>query len=76
MIQTIILVVAVVAMYIIIYKYEKKMEKMQELIDSNTSRIDDNHEKIKHNNNHIEKLWIAHPKKHTDHEEEKKEGNK
>ncbi len=65
-----------VAMYIIIYKYEKKMEIMQKAIDENKSRIDENHERIDQNHekigqnkdrldehyNHIEKMWVASPR--------------
>jgi uncharacterized coiled-coil DUF342 family protein len=73
-----------VALYIVIYKYEKKMEKMQELIDENRDRIsknrskikdhheriDTNHERLDEHYNHLEKLWVASPKpKHTHKEE-------
>ncbi len=65
-----------VAMYIIIYKYEKKMEVMQKAIDENKSRIDKNHKRIDQNHekigqnkdrldehyNHIEKMWVSSPK--------------
>jgi len=62
-----------VAMYIIIYKYEKKMDIMQKAIDENKSRIEKNHEKIGKNHdrldehyNHIEKMWVASPKHKSD----------
>lgn len=74
-----------IALYIILYKYEKKMEKMQEVIDSHAQRIDKNQDKIKHHNkkidknvdrldehyNHIEKLWVSSPKHHHKHEDKK-----
>ena len=85
MIEWILIVGIAVALYIVIYKYEKKMEKMQELIDSNKERIDKNHKKIKDHNekigkthdrldehyNHIEKLWVAAPHKHKKSKEQK-----
>ncbi len=62
-----------VAMYIIIYKYEKKMEIMQKAIDENKSRIDKNQDRIGKNHdrldehyNHIEKMWVASPKQKSD----------
>ena len=73
-----------VAMYIILYKYEKRMAKMQEIIDENREQIEknnlkikDNHQKITKNDgrlyehyNHFEKLWVSHPK-HPHYPEEK-----
>jgi uncharacterized coiled-coil DUF342 family protein len=54
----------VIAMYIIIYKYEKKMNKMQELIDENKERIGKNHEGINQNrgklDEHHEKITSNH----------------
>ena len=44
-----------ISMYIILYKYEKKMDQMQELIDINKKRIDRNKEKIEENNERINK---------------------
>ena len=75
-IEWILIVGIAVAMYIIIYKYEKKMEIMQKAIDENKNRIDKNHERINKNHeridknhgrldehyNHIEKMWVASPK--------------
>jgi len=74
-----------IALYVILYKYEKKMEKMQELIDANKERIDKNHTKIKDHHskigdtherldehyNHLEKLWISSPKHQHVHEDKK-----
>jgi len=58
-----------VAMYIVIYKYEKKMDKIHKMIEENKSRIDTNHEKITKNHsrldehyNHIERMWVTIPK--------------
>jgi len=69
MIEWILIVGIAVAMYIVIYKYEKKMDIMQKAIDENKSRIDKNHERIDKNHgrldehyNHIEKMWVASPK--------------
>ena len=50
LITWIVLGVIVVAMYIIIYKYEKKMNKMQELIEANKDKLGEHHDRI--NNNH------------------------
>jgi cellobiose-specific phosphotransferase system component IIA len=44
-----------ISMYIILYKYEKKMDQMQALIDMNKKRIDMNKEKIEENNERINK---------------------
>jgi len=68
-----------VALYVILYKYEKKMEKLQELIDKNKecienhhskiethhSKIGDNKERLDEHYNHLEKIWISHPKHKT-----------
>lgn len=76
-----------IALYVILYKYERKMDKMQELIDKNREHIDKNHTKIKKHHtkigvnhdrldehyNHLEKLWVASPTKHKKVEEEKEE---
>ncbi len=69
MIEWIVMGGIVVSMYMIINKYEKKMEDLQKKIDSNKDNIDKNHDKIKNNHgrldehyNHLEKLWVASPK--------------
>ena len=53
-----------VAMYLLIYKYEKKMDRLHEMVEDNKSRIDTNHEKITKNHSrldehhsHIERMW-------------------
>ena len=65
-----------VAVYILIYKYEKKMEKLQQMVKENREDININRENIKKSSkevkdnqgalkehyNHIEKLWISVPK--------------
>lgn len=51
--EWIIIVGFVVAMYIVIYKYEKKMEKLEEMIKENKNNIDKNVEKISKNRKHI-----------------------
>jgi uncharacterized coiled-coil DUF342 family protein len=75
MIEWIIIGGIVVTMYIVINKYEKKMEDMHKLIEENKKNIDSNHNKIQDNHtridtnhgrldehyNHIEKLWVASP---------------
>jgi len=65
----VVLVGAVVAMYIIIYRYEKKMDALHDLIKENKSSIEENHTKIKKNHsklkehdNHIERMWVTIPK--------------
>lgn len=72
MIEWIIIGGLVVTLYIILYKYEKKMNKMQESINKNKEKIDNNKDKIDKNHgrlddhyNHFEKLWVSTPKKHT-----------
>ena len=57
-----------VAIYIILYKYEKRIENMQNKIDENFNNIKKHHEKIDKNKNrldehynHIEKLWVSSP---------------
>jgi hypothetical protein len=58
-----------IAMYIIIYKYEKKMDTLHDLIKENKESIEKNHAKIQKNhsrldehNNHIEQMWVTIPK--------------
>jgi hypothetical protein len=58
-----------VAMYLLIYKYEKKMDRLHEMVEDNKSRIDTNHEKITKNHSrldehhsHIERMWVTIPK--------------
>lgn len=38
-----------IAMYVIIYKYEKKMNKMQELIEANKEKLGEHHDRITKN---------------------------
>lgn len=73
--EWIIIVGIAIAMYIILYKYERRMEQMQKLIDKNKnkihenkSKIDENHKRIQANHgrldehyNHIEKIWVSSP---------------
>jgi predicted Holliday junction resolvase-like endonuclease len=66
-----IIVIIIVAMYIIIYKYEKKMDRLQKHIEENRSKIEENHSKIMKNHtridehyNHLEKMWITIPELH------------
>ncbi len=76
MIEWIIIVGLVVGMYIIIYKYEKKMDKIHQMVEENKNKIDENknkldehHERIDKNhsrldehNNHINQMWVTIPK--------------
>jgi len=71
----VVLIGAVVAMYLIIYKYEKKMDELHKLIKENKTNIEENQEKIKRNhsklkehNNHIERMWVTIPKSKEDEE--------
>jgi predicted Holliday junction resolvase-like endonuclease len=65
----VILIGMAVAMYLIIYKYEKKMDALHDLIKENKSSIEENHTKIKKNqsklkehNSYIERMWVTIPK--------------
>jgi archaellum component FlaC len=69
-----------VAIYIILYKYEKRIENMQNKIDENFNNIKKHHEKIDKNKNrldehynHIEKLWVSSPLDYKHKKEEQKE---
>ena len=71
MLEWIIIGGIVVVMYLVIYKYEKKMDAMQKLIDenknnisSNKDKISSNHERLDDHYNHLEKIWHASPPKH------------
>lgn len=67
--EWIIIVGIVVAMYVVIYKYERKMEKLEKQIEENKTRIEENQDKIDKNHkrlnkhkNHIDKMWVTLPK--------------
>jgi len=76
MIEWIIILGIVTTMYIVIYKYEKKMDALHKLIlenkekievnntkiTKNRKHIDDNHARLEEHYNHIEKMWITIPK--------------
>jgi len=76
MIEWIVIVGLVVAMYILIYKYEKKMTLLEKKVYENKSKLDehddrinknherigDNHSKLKEHDNHIDQMWITLPK--------------
>jgi predicted Holliday junction resolvase-like endonuclease len=71
--EWIIIVGLVIVMYIVIYKYEKKMDNIYKMVQENKENIQNNHKKINKNKedinehyNHIEKLWIPHPKSKKD----------
>ncbi len=87
MLEWIIILGMAVAMYIILYKYERRKERMQDLIDSNKENIDKNYHKIKKHRdkiqenhgrldehyNHFEKLWVSSPKHSNKHEDKKED---
>jgi uncharacterized membrane protein len=69
MIEWIIIVGLAIAMYIIIYKYEKKMDKLHNMIEENKEsiahnhhRINKNHERLEEHHNFIERMWVTLPK--------------
>ena len=64
-----VIIILIVAMYVIVNKYEKKMSRLEDMVEENRSKIEnshskirENHQKIKQNYNHIEKLWVTIPK--------------
>ena len=65
----VVLVGMAVAMYVIIYRYEKKMDALQEMIkenknsiERNHTKIEKNHSKLKEHNSFIERMWVTIPK--------------
>lgn len=62
MLEWIIIVGLVVSMYIVLYKYEKKISKLEKKLDEHHKRIDHNHKKINEHDNHIEQMWVTLPK--------------
>ena len=65
----IVLVGMAVAMYILVYKYERKVEALERKIHENRAKLDEHHEKISKNREHIEKhdnhiqqMWVTIPK--------------
>ena len=76
MIEWIVIVGLVVAMYIVIYKYEKKMDNLDKIVQENREKlelhcdkitknrehIDKNYAKVKEHDNHIDKMWVTIPK--------------
>ena len=68
MLEWIIILGLVVGLYIVVFKYEKRMEQLEKKIDenkesinSNKDNIDANKEKLSEHYNHIEKLWVNVP---------------
>lgn len=53
MIEWIIIGGIVFAMYIIIYKYEKKMDKLHEIVKENREKLDNHNNMINKNREHI-----------------------
>lgn len=76
MIEWIIIVGLAVGMYVLIYKYEKKMDRLQKMVHENREKLEDHHDKISKNREHIDKnheklkeqhgvierLWVTIPK--------------
>ena len=54
MIEWVIIIAIVCAMYIVIYKYEKKMDELHQLVKENKEKIDSHNEKITKNRKHID----------------------
>jgi uncharacterized protein (UPF0333 family) len=54
MMEWIIILAIVIAMYIIIYNYEKKMDALHKLVQENKDNINNNSEKINENREHID----------------------
>lgn len=50
-----------VALYVVIYKYEKRIEQLEQRIDANKENINANKEKLDEHYNHIENLWVNVP---------------
>ena len=80
LITWIVLVGIAIAMYIIIYKYEKKMNKMQELIEANKEQLGEHHGRINENHkrsikNHDRSL-ANHDRSLANHERSKKNQDK
>lgn len=70
MIEWIIILGLAVALYVIVYKYERKIDKLHDMVKenkekivSNENKIQDHHSKIEEHYNHIEKLWVHIPEK-------------
>ena len=75
--EWIVIVGLVVAMYIVIYKYEKKMDNIHKIVQENKEKlelhcdkitknrehIDENYAKVKEHDNHIDQMWITIPKR-------------
>jgi uncharacterized membrane-anchored protein YhcB (DUF1043 family) len=60
--EWIIIVGIVVAVYIIVYKYEKKIDKIEKVLDDHNEKLEKHHEKLKKHDNHIEQMWVTIPK--------------
>ncbi len=52
----------VIAMYIIVYKYERKLEKIEKLLNEHHEKLEKHHEKLEKHDNHIEQMWVTIPK--------------
>jgi len=53
MIEWIVIGGIVIGMYLIIYKYEKKMDELHKLVQENKDKLDVHHTKISKNRKHI-----------------------
>lgn len=64
MLEWIIILGLVIALYIIIYKYEKRMDKLHDMIHENKNHIQKNRSRLDEHYNHLEKLWVNVPFEH------------
>jgi len=76
MIEWVIIVGLAVAMYILIYKYEKKMDTLHNMVAENRKKLEDhdgkitknrehidhNHSRLNEHNSYIERMWVTLPK--------------
>lgn len=62
MIEWIIIAGLVIAMYYILYRYEKKMDKLHQIIEEHKNKIEQNSNRLDEHYNHIETMWVTLPK--------------
>ena len=66
MIEWIVIVGLVVTMYIVIYKYEKKMENLHKVVQENKEKLELHCDKITKNREHIDENYNNLNKTHTE----------
>ena len=71
--EWIIIIGLAIALYIVIYKYEKKIDKLNEIVQDNKENIERNQNKLDEHFNHIEKLWLNVPSDEKNKKNKKKE---